>query len=319
MADQDPQSAGSSASLPSSTITAPEPTTSPCWESGDDWRLSSLHHTNSANPTDKVGTSAQVKDDQPYTLDAPYTTEGEKYDQLEKSVDSNTGKISDFEKKVSRLGQLQNKLDDQENHSRRNNIRIKVLPESIGQQELFVTLCKLFNSMLGKPPDSHIVIDRAHCELRPSYPNSDIPCDIICRIHFYNVKGALMLKARDSEVIHFESMQLKFFQDLSRNTLRQRHAQLEEHSIKYRWGFPFALIVIRQGKSILIKTHKDIPHFLKALNLPPVAIENWEMMTWELPQPKPDRNTTSTSTRHSNDAKLTSGHSAPPKRRILET
>ncbi|OCT92681.1 hypothetical protein XELAEV_18015743mg [Xenopus laevis] len=289
MADQVSQAAGSS-------ITEPEPTASPCWESGDDWQLSPLHHTNGAIPVDDAGTSAQEKDDQPYSPVAPYIPEG---------------KLLDLEKRFvlceSRLGQLQSHLDDQENRSRRNNIRIKGLPES------------------GKPPDGDIVIDRAHRELRPRDPNSDIPRDIICRIHFYNVKEALMLKARDSGFIHFESMQLKFFQDLCRNTLRQRRALkpildlLKERSIKYSWGFPFALIVIKQGKSILIKSHKDIPYFLKALSLPPVAIENWDSLIWESPQPRTSRNTASISSRHSKDTDLTSGHDSPPKRRVLET
>ncbi|OCT95484.1 hypothetical protein XELAEV_18013169mg [Xenopus laevis] len=223
MADQVSQAAGSSgeeencetgtrkaaptstqACPPSSAVTEPEPTASPCWESGDDWQLSPLHHTTGAIPVDDAGTSAQDKDDQPYSPVAPY------------------------------------------------------IPE-------------------------------------------------------------------DSGIIHFESLQLKFFQDLSRNTLRQRRALkpildlLKERSIKYRWGFPFALIVIKQGKSILIKSHKDIPYFLKALSLPPVAIENWDSLIWDSPQPRTGRNTASTSSRHSKDTDLTGGHDSPPKRRVLET
>lgn len=58
-------------------------------------------------------------------------------------------------------------LDDQENRSRRNNIRLRGIPESVHPQDLINSLTKLFNSILGKDPDDKIEFDRAHRALRP--------------------------------------------------------------------------------------------------------------------------------------------------------
>ncbi|OCT57434.1 hypothetical protein XELAEV_18003503mg [Xenopus laevis] len=151
---------------------------------------------------------------------------GERYLQLEKFVNINTTNLSHVEKTLaqydSRFLHLQNLLGDQENRSRRNNIRIKGLPESVAPQHLIFTITKLFNTLLGEPPGKSLTLQE---------PNS-------------------------------------------RTYLRQRCALkpildlLKEHSNQYKWGYPFALTVIKNGKPFSVRCHKDISAILDNLNLP---------------------------------------------------
>ncbi|KAM4034885.1 uncharacterized protein ACNLHF_021597 [Anomaloglossus baeobatrachus] len=73
---------------------------------------------------------------------------------------------------------LTNLLDDLENRGRRNNIRIRGIPESVAPQELDASLGRLFNSILDLPRDSHLELDRAHRSLGPKPMDNANPRDI---------------------------------------------------------------------------------------------------------------------------------------------
>ncbi|CAH2247952.1 Hypothetical predicted protein [Pelobates cultripes] len=72
--------------------------------------------------------------------------------------------------------------EDLDNRSRRNNIRIRGLMEARGTNEdLQIVLQSLFNRMLQRPEDTHILLDRAHRALKPRGLAQEAPRDIICR------------------------------------------------------------------------------------------------------------------------------------------
>lgn len=115
-------------------------------------------------------------------------------------------------------------LEDIENRNRRNNIRIRGIPESVLPKDIEPTLQRLFNVILSSPEGSTIELDRAHRALGPRPQEGDKPRDIICRVHHYKQKETIMRLARSSCPLQFESSSVSLMPDLARRTLFLRRA-----------------------------------------------------------------------------------------------
>ncbi|CAH2305837.1 Hypothetical predicted protein [Pelobates cultripes] len=123
---------------------------------------------------------------------------------------------------------------------------------------------------------------RAHRSLRSKGISQDSPRDIICRLHYSETKNGVMRALRDtSQPLLYHGNPIQIYPDLSWYTLQARRALkpitelLRNRSIKYRWGFPFALIVNYKGNIIHIASILDVPPFLRALELPDTIIIDW--------------------------------------------
>ncbi|CAH2245826.1 Hypothetical predicted protein [Pelobates cultripes] len=178
---------------------------------------------------------------------------------------------------------LQRQLEDVDNRGRRNNLRVRGVPESAeGVPENPVqVLTALFNRILTRPLDTAILFDRAHRATRPRNLPPDKPRDIICRIHNFPLKEEIFHKARQNKDIKIDGHPVIVFQDLAPSTLQARRAlrpitqALSERNIKFRWSFPFALTVTLQNKTHTITSPDDIPEFQRALKLPSSEVEDW--------------------------------------------
>lgn len=172
------------------------------------------------------------------------------------------------------LKHIINSTDELENRSRRNNIRVRGLPESVNTENLKKVLQDIFNSLLKQPNSVEIEIDRAHRIQSLKEPDSKRSRDVICRINFFQIKGSIMAATRLHRDFEYQGTHLIFFQDLSRYTLIRRKAVkplldvLREKEILYRWGFPFQIIVHQKGQKIIFCSIEDLPDFLKRLQLP---------------------------------------------------
>lgn len=190
----------------------------------------------------------------------------------------------------AQLFTLQQHIDDVENRNRRNNIRLRGLPEAVGSDELYPALLSIFNDLLGRPPDIHIELDRAHRALRPPSQDDQNPRDVICRVHYYALKEDILRAARARRQVFYKEAQVQLFPDLSRHTLAQRAALkpilevLRDKDIPYRWGFPFALSVRRNGKTYTLRSGADIPSFLKDLDIPDITIPDWPQLSSGAPK-----------------------------------
>ncbi|KAM3940473.1 uncharacterized protein RB166_000425 [Leptodactylus fuscus] len=126
-----------------------------------------------------------------------------------------------------------------------------------------------------------IELDRAHRALGPRVLGSDMPRDVICHVHRYQLNEAIMRKAKDSEQILYQDHPLSLLPDLSRLTLAKRRALkplldvLIQHRIPYSWGFPFHLQVHKDGRLLSLHHPDEIPSFMLALGLPPVDVHGW--------------------------------------------
>uniref|UniRef100_A0A8C5PAB4 Uncharacterized protein n=1 Tax=Leptobrachium leishanense TaxID=445787 RepID=A0A8C5PAB4_9ANUR len=180
---------------------------------------------------------------------------------------------------------LRRSVDDLDNRGRRNNVRIRGVPESEDTEDIPLTLRTLFNALLERPPD------RA---LRPRGAPSAPPRDIICRIHHFPLKEEIMQAARKKRSITHDGHAVEVYQDLSRFTLQaRRHLKpitdvLRDRDIRYRWGYPFALTVRRDNQLMSIMEPGDVPEFICALDLPQVEVTNWhggDLLDFPLPSP----------------------------------
>ncbi|CAH2315771.1 Hypothetical predicted protein [Pelobates cultripes] len=178
---------------------------------------------------------------------------------------------------------LQRRLDDVDNRGRRNNLRVRGIPESAegATENPIQVLTTLFNRILARPKDTAITFDRAHRAARPRNLPPDKPRDLICRIHNFPLKEEIFRKARQNKDLTTDGQPVTIFQDLAPSTLQARRAlrpitqALLERQIKFRWNFPFALTVNLQNKTHTITSPEDVPDFQRALKLPPSEVEDW--------------------------------------------
>lgn len=181
------------------------------------------------------------------------------------------------------LQQLMYHQDDIENRSRRNNIRIRGIPETIDHNDLHGAVTAIFNQILQQPKDTPIELDRVHRTSGPRSSDSSFVRDTLCRVHFYKVKEEIMKAASTQDSIRLNDTPVMLLPDLSRQTLAMRRALkpitsvLQERKIKYQWRFPFQLRVHHEGKTALFRTLGDLPRFLSTLELPQISLPDWPL------------------------------------------
>lgn len=110
-------------------------------------------------------------------------------------------------------------IDDLENRSHRNNIRVRGLPEATRQDQLAPTIMGILNQYLGRDPAAELLLDRVHRTTGPVPTSQDRPCDVLCRVHYYHLKEEILQKAWARGPIDFDGASIKIFPDVSRRTL----------------------------------------------------------------------------------------------------
>lgn len=186
------------------------------------------------------------------------------------------------------INQLIGNLDEQENRSRRSNIRIRGLKEEVGGKELISTLQKIFQDLTQEIEMKDLLIDRAHRTAVNRRVDPTRPRDIICKMHYAHIKDKIMQAARQNNGIQYEGAPLQFFQDLSKYTLDRRRAlkplveQLRKNNLQYRWKFPFQLQTQKEGLNIVFRDLEDLPQFVSTLNLPEIELPNWPVSYMQL-------------------------------------
>lgn len=197
-------------------------------------------------------------------------------------IEQETRKLKeDMQKQGKQIHQLINNMDEQENRSRRSNIRIRGLKEDVGAKELINTLLKIFQELIPGIEIKDLIIDRAHRTTGIRRLDPSMPRDVICKMHYAHIKDRIMYAARLKNSILYEGATVQFFQDLSKFTLDRRRAlkplveQLRKSNLQYRWKFPFQLQAQKEGHTAIFKGLEDLPQFLSILNLPAIELPDW--------------------------------------------
>lgn len=158
------------------------------------------------------------------------------------------------------------KMADLENRSRRNNVKIRGIPETIVPADLIAYARKIISQLLPDLPPMETIIDRIHRLPKPSHLPPEVPRDTLMRVHFYHAKDMLMAKSRRLGQLPAPYTKLQLFADISQYTRNQRRQlqtitkPLNNHKIPYQWGFPTKIVVTKNGvkhniHSFLEKTH----------------------------------------------------------------
>ncbi|CAH2245333.1 Hypothetical predicted protein [Pelobates cultripes] len=177
------------------------------------------------------------------------------------------------------LLELRRQVEDLENRGRRNNIRVRGLPESEGETPREV-LEGLFTQLLGEEAPPDFGLERAHRALRP--PRRDgLPRDLVCCFQSFQLKESIMRAARALRTITYMDSHVSLYQDLSPLTLDARRALkpitglLQQKRIPYKWGFPFSLQARIENRWLAVRWPNDVPRFLRAAGLPETPVPNW--------------------------------------------
>ena len=251
-----------------------------------DAKLQTLLHSLTQNITKEVGKLA-------HELRGEIDQLGERTDTLESKFDNMVQYVHVIEEENANLKNLVSQLqiqEDLENRERRQNLRIRGVPESIPDKEIRPYLLALFVTLAPHIPDIDWRLDRAHRSLAPKPPPGANPRDIIVRFHFYESKEALTIATRNKSRVDFKGAKIQIFNDLSPITLARRRAlrpvtsHLQQNQVPYRWGFPFRLSVTKDGSQHSMRDLQECEAFIRNLGLPPIPEEDLQM---QIPAPRP--------------------------------
>lgn len=152
------------------------------------------------------------------------------------------------------------RIDDLENRSRRQNLRIRGLPESITDTSEAVQ--DLFKSLIPNISQNRLELDRAHRALGPPRKDGN-PRDIIVKPHFFSVKEEIMKLARSQPQLQCKGFPIQIFADLSPMTIQRRRnlkpllTALAHKGIKYWWTFPFGVKFSLKGRTYAFSSLLD--------------------------------------------------------------
>lgn len=172
---------------------------------------------------------------------------------------------------------MQLHLEEMEDRSRRNNLRI---PEATGPEDLAETATAIFRMLMADPPPN-LEIDRIHRTLGPKSTDPARPRDVLCRLRKYAQKETLLRNAWDQGEIEFDGAHIQILPDLSRATL-QRRAMLKpvlevarRRGCTYRWGYPLAVTFRTEQASFTLRTPADLPALFAFMEAEPIPVPNW--------------------------------------------
>lgn len=151
---------------------------------------------------------------------------------------------------------LQLHLEDVEDQSRHNNLRLWGLLETTGAEDLAATAMAIFRIVAGVHLPMWVELDQIHRALGQWSNDPARPKDVICRLHHYAHKEAIFQKALEAGDMDFDGTSLKILPDLYSATL-QRQALLcslldlaRSLDFTYQWGFPLSVTFLKDQWSL---------------------------------------------------------------------
>lgn len=143
---------------------------------------------------------------------------------MEQSLSTCSDDITVLEDKVDSLmatvAKLEDKCEDLEARSRRNNIRIIGIPEDNPCTTLAIS--ELLKKVLNT--DRDIMVDRSHRTLQPKPKPGERPRAVVARLHYHSDCTAVLQRAREVRQFKVGDMKIIIFPDLTVKTVRARSA-----------------------------------------------------------------------------------------------
>lgn len=173
---------------------------------------------------------------------------------------------------------------DGENRSRRENIRIRGIPENVPHEALKGKVLEIFNFYLDRPLDSKMELDRWHRVPGGNPKNLKFPRDVVVKLHYYSDKEAILQGAWEKGAYTKGEIRVTLLQDLARKTLLMRKSmkplldELKQRGAQYKWGYPFSLIIRLNEKKFVLRTCDQLPALFSFLRMEPIVLPDWLMI-----------------------------------------
>lgn len=191
---------------------------------------------------------------------------------MEESLTTCTNDIVTIQRKMDRLSaelvKMENKCEDLESRSRRNNIRIVGVPEDTPSTTAAVSV--LLKEAFGREKEP--LLDRAHRTLQPKPKPGDRPRAIVARLHYYSDCADILRRARELKRIKVGGMTISVFPDHTAKIARARAAfndvrrQLRDiEGLRFGILHPARLRVTYNGEEKEFKSPEEAEAFIKAL------------------------------------------------------
>ena len=188
---------------------------------------------------------------------------------LEDNLEKEKRTIQALHKQVSALDQ---KIDNLEAHSRRNNIRIMGLKEGTELDNLTRLLDHIFRYILDLEDSAPSPeVDRAHRAGRPRPNSQDAPRTIIVRLLRWKDKQNLLMAVKKKGRLQYDEQPFFIRQDMTAEVRRQRAVyndiieELKRKGIRAGVLYPARLIVTIEGKTHLFNTPEEARRELSKL------------------------------------------------------
>lgn len=156
------------------------------------------------------------------TVDAHEVTVHE----LERAATDYDARLIELEATVGMLtkkaARLENKCEDLEGRSRRNNIRVVGVPEGVEGPRPTDFIAQLLQDLLGlneKP-----LLDRAHRTLREQPSGGNPPRPFVARIHFFHVRNLILQRAGEASPLLYKGKRVSVFPDYTSSVAKKRAA-----------------------------------------------------------------------------------------------
>ncbi|XP_040190604.1 uncharacterized protein LOC120922368 [Rana temporaria] len=155
------------------------------------------------------------------------------------------------------------KIADLEDRSRRENIKLRGVPESIAQADLQKYAGDMIMVLLPDISPIERMIDRIHRIPKPKHLDASVPRDVLMKINFFPTKEKLLTRARSQPELPAPYKEVHMYADLSKYTLNMRRQlktvtkALNNHKIPYKWRHPATLLITSNGKTIIISKPLD--------------------------------------------------------------
>ncbi|CAH2324813.1 Hypothetical predicted protein, partial [Pelobates cultripes] len=114
-------------------------------------------------------------------------------------------------------------LEDVDNRGQKCNIRVRGVPKVDGEENVGETLSGLFRAPLPTTVPAQFKFERAHRGARSNL-GENLPRDLICCMHSFLIKEAIMRRARDRPTSEYRGAQVSLYNDLSPLMLEARLA-----------------------------------------------------------------------------------------------
>lgn len=192
---------------------------------------------------------------------------------MEEALTGCTDDMADMKTTVesltAKVAILEDKCEDLESRSRRNNIRIIGVGEGPGSCSPSAVAALLKDAFsLAKEP----LVDRSHRIFQPNFKPGDRPRAIVCRLHYHSDCVEILRRARELQRIKVGDKTLLVFPDYTQKVARARAAFNEVKRLlrgiegaKYGLFHPAQLRITFQGSEKKFNSAEKAKEYVKTL------------------------------------------------------